>query len=94
MPSLVNARVRTTKSPATGVLPPAERDWLVGRMGREERHREQRHGFTLLQAMTDPAVVLLCLIYSTVAMGANGWLWFCWVVLALVTVGVFAARPV
>ncbi|MFF8309111.1 hypothetical protein ACWGLP_22535 [Streptomyces lydicus] len=31
----------------------------------------------------------------TVAMGANGWLWFCWVVLALVSVGVWAAaRPV
>ncbi|WP_336049774.1 hypothetical protein [Streptomyces sp. CA2R101] len=30
----------------------------------------------------------------TVAMGANGWLWFCWVVLALVTIGVVAARPV
>ncbi|MEU5212810.1 hypothetical protein [Streptomyces sp. NPDC020742] len=30
----------------------------------------------------------------TAAMGANGWLWFSWVVLALVTVGVWAARPV
>lgn len=30
----------------------------------------------------------------TVALGANGWVWFSWVVLALVTVGVVAARPV
>ncbi|GAU70462.1 integral membrane protein MviN [Streptomyces sp. NBRC 110611] len=30
----------------------------------------------------------------TVAMGANGWVWFSWVVLALVTLGVVAARPV
>ncbi|WP_310727647.1 hypothetical protein [Streptomyces sp. N2A] len=29
----------------------------------------------------------------TVALGANGWLWFCWVILAVVTVGVVAARP-
>ena len=28
----------------------------------------------------------------TVAVGGNGWLWFAWVVLALVTVGVVAAR--
>ena len=26
-------------------------------------------------------------------LGANGWLWFCWVILAVVTVGVVAARP-
>lgn len=30
----------------------------------------------------------------TVALGGNGWLWFSWVVLALVTIGVVAARPV
>ena len=30
----------------------------------------------------------------TVALGSNGWLWFAWVVLALVTIGVVAARPV
>ncbi|WP_030675301.1 hypothetical protein [Streptomyces rimosus] len=29
----------------------------------------------------------------TVALGSSGWLWFAWVVLALVTVGVVAARP-
>lgn len=28
----------------------------------------------------------------TVALGSSGWLWFCWVVLALVTLGVFATR--
>ncbi|MEU8684954.1 hypothetical protein [Streptomyces sp. NPDC048611] len=30
----------------------------------------------------------------TVALGSNGWVWFFWVVVALVTVGVVAARPV
>ncbi|MFF4603343.1 hypothetical protein ACFY12_11415 [Streptomyces sp. NPDC001339] len=30
----------------------------------------------------------------TVAMGSNGWVWFSWVVLALVTLGVVAAKPV
>ncbi|MEU4849678.1 hypothetical protein [Streptomyces gilvosporeus] len=30
----------------------------------------------------------------TVALGADGWLWFLWIVLALVTAGVVAARRV
>ncbi|MEU9113514.1 hypothetical protein AB0D04_17455 [Streptomyces sp. NPDC048483] len=30
----------------------------------------------------------------TVALGGNGWLWFLWVVLALVTAGMVAARRV
>ncbi|MFF3541236.1 hypothetical protein [Streptomyces platensis] len=29
----------------------------------------------------------------TVALGANGWVWFSWVVVALVTIGVVAAQP-
>lgn len=52
-------------------LTPAERDWLAGRMRLEERHREAHHGLTLLQALSNRHVWLLCLIYFTVAMGSN-----------------------
>ena len=52
-------------------LQPAERDWLAERMRREEKHREQQHGFTLLQAMAEPRVWVLCMVYFTVSMGAN-----------------------
>src|SRR5205823_7086090 len=52
-------------------LTPAERDWLAQRMSREEKHREERHGFTLLQAMSAPRVWLLSALYFTVAMGSN-----------------------
>jgi ACS family tartrate transporter-like MFS transporter len=48
-----------------------ERTWLAGRMGREETDRERRHGFTLWQAVRNPRVWLLCLLYFTVSMGAN-----------------------
>ena len=52
-------------------LPASERNWLTERMRREERHREQRHGESLLQTMANPRVWLLCLLYFTVAMGSN-----------------------
>ncbi|MEF3116679.1 MULTISPECIES: hypothetical protein [Streptomyces] len=29
----------------------------------------------------------------TAALGGSGWLWFSWVVLALVTIGIVTARP-
>src|SRR4029077_8078158 len=35
-------------------LSPAERDWLTGRLQREQAHREQRYGFTLAQAFANP----------------------------------------
>ncbi len=49
-----------------------ERDWLAARMSREERHREQHHGLTLLQTLSNPRVWLLCTVYFTVSMGAYG----------------------
>jgi ACS family tartrate transporter-like MFS transporter len=52
-------------------LEPAERDWLAARMRGEERHRALRHGLTLLQALSDWRVWLLCALYFTVSMGAN-----------------------
>jgi hypothetical protein len=39
------------------------------------------------------AVASLVLITAyTVALGANGWLWFAWVVLGMATAGVLAIR--
>jgi predicted MFS family arabinose efflux permease len=40
-------------------------------MAREEKHREKRYHLSLLQSFAHPGVWLLCLIYSTVAMGSN-----------------------
>jgi ACS family tartrate transporter-like MFS transporter len=48
-------------------LTPPERAWLTERVGREEEHRERRHALTLLRAMTEPRVWLLCLLYLTLA---------------------------
>ncbi|MET8177568.1 hypothetical protein [Streptomyces sp. NPDC005336] len=45
------------------------------------------------KAMTVCTVGGLILVTAyTVALGGNGWLWFGWVVLGLLTVGVLAAR--
>ncbi|WP_046088533.1 hypothetical protein [Streptomyces antioxidans] len=45
------------------------------------------------KAMTVATVGALVLVTAyTVALGSNGWLWFSWVVLGLLTVGVVAAR--
>lgn len=48
-----------------------QRDWLVGRLDREEHDRQQRHGASKLAAMLDKRVWLLIAIYFTVAVGAN-----------------------
>ena len=53
-------------------LTSAERTWLSERMSREEKQREERHGFTLFTALSNPRVWLLCLLYFTLAMGASG----------------------
>jgi MFS transporter, ACS family, tartrate transporter len=52
-------------------LTPDERNWLTQRMSREERHREDRHGLTLFQAMANRRIWLLSALYFTVAMGSN-----------------------
>jgi ACS family tartrate transporter-like MFS transporter len=54
-------------------LTPAERTWLAQRMRQEEQYREHQHGFTLAQAIANPGVWLLCLVYFTVSMGANSY---------------------
>jgi hypothetical protein len=42
-------------------------------------------------AATTVAALVVATAYS-VALGGNGWLWFAWVVLALVTLGVAATE--
>ncbi|MGP3976077.1 hypothetical protein ACTWQF_19165 [Streptomyces sp. 8N114] len=45
------------------------------------------------KAMTVCTVVGLVVVTAyTAALGSSGWLWFCWVVLGLVTLGVFTTR--
>ncbi|MGP3988264.1 hypothetical protein [Streptomyces sp. 3N207] len=45
------------------------------------------------KAMTVLTVVGLVVVTAyTAALGSSGWLWFCWVVLGLVTLGVFTTR--
>jgi len=52
-------------------LAPEERTWLVERMQREERDRQQTHGADRLGALLDWRVWLLIAIYFTVAVGSN-----------------------
>jgi ACS family tartrate transporter-like MFS transporter len=61
----------TDRPELAGWLTSSERAWLTRRMKSEEESREQRHGFTLGKAMISGRVWLLCLLYSTVAMGSN-----------------------
>lgn len=45
------------------------------------------------KTMTACTVIALVVVTAyTVALGGSGWLWFAWVVLGLVTVGVVSAR--
>jgi ACS family tartrate transporter-like MFS transporter len=53
-------------------LAPVERDWLAGRMAREEKHRQTRHGMMMLRAALSPRVGLLCVIYFAVSVGSYG----------------------
>jgi ACS family tartrate transporter-like MFS transporter len=52
-------------------LTPAERNWLVARLGAEARDRAAQHGLTRLSAMAHPRVWLLIALYFTVAVGSN-----------------------
>jgi ACS family tartrate transporter-like MFS transporter len=62
----------TDRPEQAGWLTPDERDGLVRQIGKEEKHREQRHALSLLRAMVDGRVWLLILLYFTVAAGSNG----------------------
>jgi MFS transporter, ACS family, tartrate transporter len=53
-------------------LSPEERNWLAGRMAREERGREARHGLNRMQALANPMMGLFILLYFTIALGSNG----------------------
>jgi MFS transporter, ACS family, tartrate transporter len=44
-------------------LAPDERDWLVARLGAERKQREAAHDMTVFQALANPRVLLLSLVY-------------------------------
>jgi ACS family tartrate transporter-like MFS transporter len=61
----------TDRPEAADWLTAEERGWLIGQLGREENHQQQRHNLTLARALADRRVWLLVLVYFTVAAGSN-----------------------
>jgi MFS transporter, ACS family, tartrate transporter len=53
-------------------LPTAERNWLTDRLEAERRHREQIRHYTLWQALRDPRVLALSLVYFGVVAANYG----------------------
>src|SRR5205807_3423619 len=49
----------------------AERDWLMARLTREAKRREEHHGLSRLSALGSRRVWLLIALYFTVAVGSN-----------------------
>ncbi|AEW92714.1 MULTISPECIES: hypothetical protein [Streptomycetaceae] len=49
-------------------------------------------GSVRVMAVCTVVVLVLITAYSTVLDAGVGWLWFCWVVLALLSVGTWAVR--
>jgi ACS family tartrate transporter-like MFS transporter len=72
----VTWRFLTDRPEDASWLEPDERAWLSRRMDREEEGREARHGLSRLQALGNPRVGLLILLYFTIAVGTNGYGFF------------------
>ncbi len=53
-------------------LAPAERAWLARTMKLEQEEKQQRHGYTLLQAFTDKKVWRLCALYFSIIISFYG----------------------
>jgi MFS family permease len=53
-------------------LTPEESEWIVARLGQEEKQREERHGLSRLTALAHPRVWLLIALYFTAAVASNG----------------------
>jgi MFS family permease len=53
-----------------------QREWLVGRLQREQRYREQKRTYSVLQALTNPLVVFLGVIYFSNVCLNNGTAFF------------------
>jgi len=53
-------------------LEPAERDALLARLSAERRHREAVHTFTLREALTNPRLLALSLVYFGIVSGNYG----------------------
>jgi MFS transporter, ACS family, tartrate transporter len=44
-------------------LDPEERAWLVSRLDQEQKQRETRHTYSLVQALVNPKVLALSVVY-------------------------------
>jgi MFS family permease len=53
-------------------LAPASRDWLTASLATEKRQREARRTYSIFQALTNPAVAFLAMIYFTNVCLNNG----------------------
>jgi D-galactonate transporter len=54
----------------------AEADWLTRRLDAERAEREKQHKMGLMSALVHPRVLLLCLIYFLIVIGAYGFDFF------------------
>jgi MFS transporter, ACS family, tartrate transporter len=57
---------------AASFLAPAEREWLAGRLEAERAAQETRERFSVARAVSDPRVLLMCLIAVGLVMGTTG----------------------
>jgi MFS transporter, ACS family, tartrate transporter len=57
-------------------ISPAEADWLSGRLDAERAEREKHHAMSVWRALYHPRVLLLCLVYFLIVIGAYGFDFF------------------
>jgi ACS family tartrate transporter-like MFS transporter len=55
-----------------GFLTPSERDWLAGRLEAERAEQETKQRFSIGRALSDPRVLLMCLVAVGLVMGTTG----------------------
>jgi MFS transporter, ACS family, tartrate transporter len=53
-------------------LPEEERDWIIGELEKEKAQKRNRKAFTVWEALTNPTIVLLALIYFLAVTGSYG----------------------
>jgi MFS transporter, ACS family, tartrate transporter len=57
-------------------MTPAESDWLSRRLDAERAEREKHHGMSVWRALIHPQVLMLCLVYFLIVIGAYGFDFF------------------
>ncbi|HWA13566.1 MAG TPA: MFS transporter [Burkholderiales bacterium] len=70
--AFVVLRYMTDRPALAAWLQPEEREWLQGELDAERRDVESRHKLDLLQALTDPRVLILSFIYFASATASYG----------------------